>query len=186
MLNNTANNASGKFNATGATAGSGTGTGTGTLNIVDEMARKVRDFTQFCSSGFDSLRCLTRAFGCYQVAAMAPKMPLSQATSFFTIAHTPLVQMYIDMCVNLPPRLSIDTALHPPQRHFHSHLLTAHTGYWCGRNKSDETLAKGQGRNFLAVDVRLSHMPDRPLFRYRTNLVHAACILSVSLCLCVL
>jgi hypothetical protein len=41
MLNNTANNASGKFTATGATAGSGTGTGT--LNIVDEMARKVRD-----------------------------------------------------------------------------------------------------------------------------------------------
>jgi hypothetical protein len=63
MLNNTANNASGKFNATGATAGSGTGTST--LNIVDEMARKVRDLTHFCSSEFDSLMCLTRAFGRY-------------------------------------------------------------------------------------------------------------------------
>ena len=60
-----------------------------------------------------------------------PKMPLSQATSFFTIAHTPLIQMYMDM------------------------------------NKSDETLAKQSimpGKNFLALDVRLSHMPTRPLF----------------------
>ena len=61
-------------------------------------------------------------------APIPPKMPLSQATSSFSIAHSPLVQMYMDM------------------------------------NKSDEALAKGPGKNFLALDVRLSHMPDRPLF----------------------
>ena len=165
MLNNTANNASGKFTATGATAGSGTGTGT--LNIVDEMARKVRDthtHTRLCISGFP--------YTCFAVCvwmlsgggdgsedAVEPGDVLLHHR-----AHA--VGANVHRHVRHSPRLSIHTTLHLSQRHFHSRLpTTAHTGYWCGRNKSDETLAKAQGRNFLAVDVRLSHMPDRPLFR---------------------
>ena len=73
------------------------------------------------------------------------KMPLSQATSFFTIAHTPLIQLYMDM------------------------------------NKSDETLAKQSimpAKNFLALDVRLSHMPTRPLFNMEGTYLHSLTVLT--------
>ena len=158
MLNNTANNASGKFNATGATAGSGTGTGT--LNIVDEMARKVRDVERVRFPGVPhTCFWLLSGGGDGSEDAVEPGDVLLHHR-----AHA--VGANVHRHVRHSPRLSIHTTLHLSQRHFHSRLpTTAHTGYWCGRNKSDETLAKAQGRNFLAVDVRLSHMPDRPLFR---------------------
>ena len=116
---------------------------------------------------------------------MAPKMPLSQATSFFTIAHTPLVQMYIDMCVNLPafqftPRSNylgvIFTHVFPPPHILDAGVAgTSRTRRWPRRKDATSSPWTCACRT----------CPTDPCSGEDKRLVHAAYILCVSLRLCV-